>query len=272
MNNNHQPHLVIVDALNLIRRIDGALRGFSSQSTLDPEQLLKLTQQAVVRIIRGHYATHVIAVFDGDGNNWRKKIYPQYKENRKPMASDLADLLPQIQQQWRELGMQSLLTEHDEADDLIATLAVKMINHGGKVTIVSTDQGFSQLLSLGVNVWDHFNSEWLTGEKIALKFNIKLEQLLDYWAIVGQSGNKIPGVSGMGPKAAVTILQQFSDLGLAFSATPDPKNKLLLKLQQHQAQAQLSYQLVTLKTDLTLGLNLKDIRYATPDTDQGSVK
>ena len=272
MNNNHQPHLVIVDALNLIRRIDGALRGFASQSTLDTEQLLNLTQQAVTRIVHGHYATHVIAVFDGDGNNWRKQIYPAYKENRKPMASDLAALLPQIQQQWCAIGVQSLLTDHEEADDLIATLAVKMTNHAGKVTIVSTDQGFSQLLSLGVNVWDHFNSEWLTAEKISDKLGVKLTQLLDYWAIVGQSGNKIPGVSGMGPKAAVTLLQQFPDLASAFAASPDPKNKLLIKLQQHQEQAKLSYRLVKFKTDIPLGFNLKDIRYLSPKSNQGSVK
>ena len=76
----------------------------------------------------------------------------------------------------------------------------------------------------------------------------------------------------MGPKAAVTLLQQFPDLASAFTASPDPKNKLLIKLQQHQEQAKLSYRLVKFKTDIPLGFNLKDIRYLSPKSNQGSVK
>jgi protein Xni len=258
---NSTAHLVIIDALNLIRRIDGAIRGFSAQASLDSEQLISMNNQAIRRLIRGHRPSHIVAVFDGDGNNWRKKIYPQYKENRKPMASDLAQLLPNIQQQWRQLGVESFCTEHDEADDLIATLSKKMTTAGGQVTIVSTDQGFYQLLPLGVKVWDHFTSLWINNDQILQKYGVSAEQLLDYWSIVGQSGNKIPGVSGLGPKAALNILTSHHSLKLAFAATPSTNEKQLIKLQQEQEQARLSYQLVKLKTDLTLELNLKDIRY-----------
>ncbi len=258
------PHLVIVDALNLIRRIDGALRGFSGHQTLDIQQLIAMTEQALGRIIRGHQPSHIIAVFDGDGNNWRKKLYPKYKENRKPMAPDLADQLPNIQQKWQLLGVKSLLTQHEEADDLIATLSTKMRASAGKVTIISTDQGFSQLIPIGVNIWDHFASEWQGEEKIYQKFGISSKQLLDYWSIVGQSGNKIPGVSGLGPKAATAILNQFGNLTTAFSAPSDPDNKQLVKLQNAQEQARLSYSLVKLKADIDLGITLGQFRFIQP--------
>jgi len=259
------PHLVIIDALNLIRRIDGALRGFSAQAAIDPNQLMAMTNQAVSRLIRGHCPSHIVAVFDGDGNSWRKKHYPAYKENRKPMADDLALQLPIIQQQWQELGVTSLLTEHEEADDLIATLTAKMINAGGQVTVISTDQGFYQLLPLGLKIWDHFASHWIDPDIVQQKFGIKADQLLDYWSIVGQSGNKIPGVNGLGPKAALNILSHYDNLKSAFAATPETTDKTLIKLQQHQEQARLSYQLVKLKTDLTLAINLKSIRYQPAD-------
>jgi len=264
MKKGNTSHLVIIDALNLIRRIDGALRGFSNQSVLDIQQLVEMSNQALARIIRGHRPSHIIEVFDGDGDNWRKQLYPQYKENRKPMAADLANQLPYIQQQWRQLGVYSLLSEHDEADDLIATLAVKMNKSGGKVTIVSTDQGFNQLLKLGINVWDHFSSDWQSSEKVQQKLGIRSEQLLDYWSIVGQSGNKIPGVSGMGPKAAIALLNQYGSLKVAFAAKPSPNDKQLTKLHQGKEQAKLSYRLVKLRSDLVLGINLKDIRYQQP--------
>lgn len=258
-------HLVIIDALNLIRRIDGALRGFANQSSLDIDQLVAMSIKALTRIIRGHRPSHIIAVFDGDGDNWRKQLYPQYKENRTPMAADLASQLTYIQQQWRLIGVESLLSEHEEADDLIATLSVKMNDSGGKVTIVSTDQGFTQLLAQGINIWDHFAGEWQSAEKVQQKFGVSCEQLLDYWSIVGQSGNKIPGVSGMGPKAATSLLNQYTSLKLAFATPATATDKQLKKLQLAKEQARLSYQLVKLRTDLTLGINLQDIRYLQAD-------
>lgn len=267
MNKPATPHLVIIDALNLIRRIDGALRGFSAQATLDTAQLISLTNQAVTRLARGHCPSHIVAVFDGDGNNWRKKHYPAYKENRKPMADDLALQLEPIRQQWRQLGVSSLLTDHDEADDLIATLSIKMLNAGGQVTVISTDQGFYQLLPLGLKIWDHFSSQWVDEKTVSQKYGIKSEQLLDYWSIVGQSGNKIPGVSGLGPKAALKILSQYDNLKLAFAATPTATEKPLIKLQQNKDQARLSYKLVKLRTDLELAINLKSIRYQPAGAD-----
>ncbi|MDP2560929.1 flap endonuclease Xni [Psychrobium sp. 1_MG-2023] len=256
----HSTHLVVIDALNLIRRIDGALRGFKNQGSLDKEQLIGLTKQALSKLIRGHQPTHIAAVFDGDGNNWRKQLYPEYKANRKPMDPSLAALLPEIIQQWQQLGVMSLTTAHEEADDLIATLSYKVTKHQGRCTVVSTDQGFYQLLPLGVAIWDHFAGHWINQQNIQQKFSISAIQLLDYWAIVGQSGNKIPGVAGMGPKAALTILKQHQDLKTAFSITQG-QDKQLLKLQQNKHQAQLSYQLVRLKQNISLGINLQQLRY-----------
>ncbi|NRA59647.1 MAG: flap endonuclease Xni [Psychrobium sp.] len=257
-------HLVIIDALNLIRRIDGALRGFSSDASLDSEQLINLTLQALKKLIRGHQPTHIVAIFDGDGNNWRKALYPQYKHDRKPMAEDLALLLPKIIEQWQDIGVASYQPPHDEADDIIATLSTKIAQRGAKCTVISTDLGFLQLLSQQTKVWDHFASQWQDEQLVQKKFNVSSRQLLDYWAIVGQSGNKIPGVAGMGPKAALTLLTQFGTLKDAFSAQTDEKNKLLSKLHNNKQPAQLSYQLVRLKKDIALGVNLHDFIYRQP--------
>lgn len=250
-------HVVIIDALNLIRRIDGALRGYSKTAQLDEQQLINLSCQALTKLIKGHRPSHIMAVFDGDGNNWRKTFYADYKADRKPMADDLKALLPKLKVQWQQLGVQSITPEHDEADDIIATIAHKVAGQGHQCTVISTDSGFWQLIPQGISIWDHFASQWVHHEQVYRKFSVRPQQLLDYWSIVGQSGNKIPGVSGMGPKAALNILSEFKDLKTAFSCS-DPDNKLLNKLHAAKAQAQISYRLVLLKQDIALGINLRD--------------
>jgi len=263
MTNNTPIHVVIVDALNLIRRIDGALRGFSKTEKIDSNQLLSLSLQALNKLIKGHRPSHIVAVFDGDGDNWRKQFYADYKANRKPMADDLKQLLPTIIAQWQEQGIASITPEHDEADDIIATLAHKIIQHKHQCTIVSTDSGFWQLIPQGINIWDHFSGQWVHHEQVYKKFSVRPQQLIDYWSIVGQSGNKIPGISGMGPKAALAILSEFADLKTAFS-TIAPEHKLLVKLHKNKELAQISYRLVLLKQDIALGINLRNYAYSRP--------
>lgn len=263
MTNKAPIHVVIIDALNLIRRIDGALRGFSKTQNIDANQLLTLSQQALNKLIKGHRPTHIVAVFDGDGDNWRKHFYANYKSNRKPMADDLKQLLPTIISQWQAQGIKSITPEHDEADDIIATLAHKIVQHKNQCTIVSTDSGFWQLITQGINIWDHFAGQWVHHEQVYKKFAVRPQQLIDYWSIVGQSGNKIPGVSGMGPKAALAILAEFGDLKTAF-AIDEPAHKLLTKLQKNKDQAQISYRLVLLKQDIALGINLTNYAYTIP--------
>jgi len=260
---HHQIHLVLIDALNLIRRIEGGLHSIPGQESVDPQQLLSLTTNALKKLIRGHQPSHLIVVFDGDGDNWRKEIYPQYKENRKPMSQHLSQLIPLIQQAFRELGAHVIAPIHDEADDVIATFAHKVRQHhpNNKCTIISTDQGYLQLLPQGIEIWDHFKQQWQDKHFSEQKFQVQPEQLLDYWSIVGQSGNKIPGVSGLGPKAALALLRQYGTLKEAFSTDEPEPSKTLIKLRANIEQAQLSYQLVRLKQNISLGGSLSDYKY-----------
>jgi len=260
---NQHIHLVLIDALNLIRRIEGGLHSIPGQASINQQQLISLTLQALSKLIRGHQPSHLIAVFDGDGDNWRKELYPQYKENRKPMSQELAQLLPLIKQAWQDMGVHLIEPAHDEADDVIATLAYKVRQHSptNKCTIVSTDQGYLQLLPQGVKLWDHFKQQWQDEEFTWQKLQVTPNQLLDYWSIVGQSGNKIPGVSGLGPKAALAILNQYTGLKEAFTSNPTSPTKALIKLKLNKNQARLSYKLVRFKQDIILGGSLGDYQY-----------
>lgn len=265
-------HLVLIDALNLIRRIYAVqerpfvqskdqLNGELAEKT--QQQVLFNTQQACTKalenILKHLQASHALAVFDSQNPCWRYKLFADYKKGRKKMSVHLANELPNIQDAFLQLGVDSLLSEEDEADDLIATLATKMALHGQNVTIVSTDKGFLSLLSPNIHIYDYFNRRYLDESYVKNKFDIKPAQLIDLWTLTGDSTNKIPGVSGIGQITAANLLNEHGSLS-AILKSDDIKPSIQEKLNASDEQIALSRELLTLKQNIPLGFNLKDIR------------
>lgn len=269
-------HLVLIDALNLIRRIYAVQeRPFvQSNMQLDDELAIKTQKQvlfntqkactnALEKILSHQQASHALAVFDSQNPCWRHKIYDGYKKGRKKMSSHLADELPTIQDAFLQLGVDSLVSEEDEADDLIATLATKMALHGQQVTIVSTDKGFLSLLSPAIHIYDYFNRRYLDEQHVKDKFDIKPTQLIDLWTLTGDNTNKIPGVAGIGQITAASLLNEHGSLS-AILQSNDIKPTIKEKLNKSTEQIALSRKLLTLKQNIPLGFNLKDIRLDMP--------
>ena len=250
-------HLVIIDALNLIRRVHSA-----QPDPNDIARTIATTTRTLNRIIKEAEPTHMIAVFDHheQDRGWRAEVIPSYKENRKPMPEPLLKGLEQIQDAWWELGIDSLLSDGDEADDLIATLAMKVANHGEKVTIISTDKGYCQILSPTLQIRDYFQHRWLDAPFIEKEFGVKPHQLSDYWGLTGISSSQVSGIPGVGPKAAKEILTQFDNIEEAH-ASEELAKKYRKKFDEHIEIARKSKQVAALKTDIELGFNLQDIRF-----------
>lgn len=268
-------HLVLIDALNLIRRIYAVQERPFTQSKIQlNDELANKTQKQVLfntqnactnaleKILKNQHASHALAVFDSQQPCWRYKLYADYKKGRKKMSSHLAGDLPTIQDAFLQLGVDSLVSEEDEADDLIATLATKMALHGQHVTIVSTDKGFLSLLSPTVHIYDYFNRRYLDEQHVRDKFDVKPTQLIDLWTLTGDSTNKIPGVAGIGQITAASLLNQYGSLS-AILQSNEIKPTIKEKLNNSTEQITLSRKLLTLKQNIPLGFNLKDIRFDT---------
>lgn len=260
-------HLVLIDALNLIRRIYAVQeRPFLQNNELaenTKKQVLFNTQkacgQALTKILEYLQPTHALAVFDSEEPCWRYELYPDYKKGRNKMAEHLSSSMADIQDEFMLQQVDSLIPEKDEADDIIATLAIKMALKDQNVTIVSTDKGFLSLLNSHIGVYDHFNRRHLDNNFVHSKFNVKPQQLLDLWTLTGDNTNKIPGVAGVGQVTAAQLLNQYGSITSILEAT-DIKATLANKLAEHAEQIALSRELLTLKQDIPLGFNLKDIR------------
>ncbi|AHG19232.1 flap endonuclease-like protein [Chania multitudinisentens RB-25] len=245
-------HLLIVDALNLIRRIHAA----------QGSPCLNRCQNALQQLIQHSQPTHAVAVFDEDdrSESWRHRILPDYKAGRSPMPENLQQEMPQLRQAFAALGVACWHSAGNEADDLAATLAAKVANSGYQVTIVSTDKGYCQLLAPNIQIRDYFQKRWLDLPFVQNEFGVSPHQLVDYWGLAGISSSKIPGVAGIGPKTAALLLQQAGDLDALFANLEQVPEKWRNRLQQHREMAYISKQVATLRTDLVLAGNLQQLR------------
>lgn len=246
-------HLLIIDALNLIRRLHAV------QGTPCREACIAALNQ-----LFGHtQPTHVVAVFDSHDRHpgWRHQLLPDYKAGRPPMPDDLQMEMPVIQQAFEAVGVRCWVADLDEADDLAATLAVKMADAGHQATIVSTDKGYCQLLAPNIRIRDYFQKRWLDVPFIEHEFGVTPAQLPDYWGLCGISSSKIPGVTGIGSKSARDLLTQFGTLEAIYQQFDQVPEKWQKKLRDHQQIAEICRQVSTLKRDLVLQGNLNTLRY-----------
>jgi protein Xni len=251
--------VLLVDALNLIRRVDAAQReGFEKKmggSAVDS------CIQSLRRALKECSPTHALAVFEGHGRSFRTDVFPQYKTGRPPMPSDLEESLPAIREGFLQAGVKSVEMGAWEADDVIATLACKVESHGGRVVILSTDKIFLQLLSGLVRVRDHFGKRDLDEGYVTEKFGIRPYQLVDLLALAGDPTNTIPGVPGVGMKSASKLLSEFQSLENIIAHAPAFGNRLGQAIVKNEEQALLYQGLLVLKKDIDLGLNLQAFRW-----------
>lgn len=256
--------LLLIDAMNLIRRIFAARQvnmdaSETSQKSLDDTFLQ--CQNAILKNVERTRATHVALVFDGRGPTWRHKLFADYKAGRAPMPADLAEQLMSFRRQIEKLGIPCLLFDEFEADDVIATLAFKAAAHKMPVTIVSTDKGFMQLSNSHIELYHHFDKRRLSRDDVRQTLGFEPEQLVDYLSLVGDTTNHVPGVPGIGPKTAGSLLDQYGDLDSILIHHDQISGKAGENIKAHFATALMARKLVRLKVDCPLDMNLSDLRY-----------
>lgn len=251
--------LLLVDALNLIRRVYAAQPGEDG-----PERARGARDsatQSLSRALREASPTHAVCVFDGGGESWRHELFPPYKAGHASMPRALAEALDDYRDAFRDLGVSSLAFPRLEADDVIATAATKAAAAGVVSVVLSTDRAFLQLLGSGVRVRDHFQRLDLDSSYATSKFGVRPDQLADSMALAGDHGNGIPGVPGVGPKSAAKLLARHESLDGVLEAAGAIEGKIGERLREHVDDVRLYRKLVGLETNLELGNNLSDLRY-----------
>lgn len=257
---------LLIDGLNLVRRIHAAVPG-DPGADAHAEGVLRSCLSSLSRALEAHGPSHAMCVFDHGGPSWRHELWPPYKADRPPMPADLAQLLPGIQQQLGEAGAPAVTVAGFEADDVLASIAVRVATHGGEAVILSTDQSLCQVLQPGIRVYDHFAHRDLDAEFVRQRSGVTPHQLALWKALAGDASMGYPGVPGVGPKRAATLIQDFGELEAIVAPAETVPPKLRRALQEQADLVHLGVRLFTLRTDVEAGLNLQDFRYHPPFGD-----
>jgi len=255
-----QTKVLLIDGFNLVRRIFEAM-----PETSDIQGLSDSAARSVQRALNLHKPSHAIVVFEDHDITWRHLLYPGYKAGRKPTPEPLLKALPSIQEAFEILGVHSISLPSYEADDIIATIATGVVGVGkmqprGEAIILSTDKSYLQLLRPGIRVFNHFNQREYLQAEVEERYGVSISQLTDYWALVGDASNNIKGVPKIGKKSAAELLNHYAALvDIIASDEDDAKAK---KVREDSSLALRCQQLVTLKQDVELGINLRNFRLA----------
>ena len=185
----------------------------------------------------------IIIIFDAKGKNRRHEMFESYKATRQAMPEDLIVQLNILKEMLPYTGYPIYCVEGYEADDVINTLSQTIDN---RVWIVTKDKDLHQLVNDKVQIYDYQKDEVIDREKVYEKFGLYPESIPDMLALMGDTSDNIPGIAGIGPKTAKTLLDDYKNLDNIFANVENLKGKTKEKIMQGRDSAYLSRELVKL--------------------------
>jgi DNA polymerase-1 len=262
-------HLLVIDGLNTFIRVFSAVPALND----DGMHIGGVTGflRSIAAVIRKHKPTRCVIVFDGKGGSVRRKrMYPNYKANRANKTAfnrykEFASLEDEQQSMKRQYGrmiqylqclpITTLAIDNIEADDAIAYISNEIFTkQENKVTIVSTDRDFLQLVNNRISVWSPIKKKMYTPNIMREEFGIDAKNYLLYRALTGDKSDNIPGVNGVGLKTMIKRLpiitenRQLSVEEFVEAATnAEKKYKVHEIIESNMDTIQLNYKLMQLK-------------------------
>jgi len=230
---------------------------------------------ALIKLIEDHSIDHMAVVFDvmGEGGTFRDELYDDYKAHRDPPPEELIANLPQIKRVVEAMDIPVVEVEGVEADDVIGTLARRAADEGVDTVIVSPDKDFMQLIDPHISqfrpAYRGESFDPITVASFREKYGLEPIQFIDVLALMGDSADNVPGVSGIGEKTAMKLLAEYGSVeNLIAHADELPGKRAREGMQNEADMALLSKKLVTIKTDVPLDLGWDDFLCKAPDLKQ----
>jgi len=211
------------------------------------------------------------------GESFRHRTYPAYKATREKLGAELQQdfdrSVERIAQILDAFGVRVIGVEGYEADDVIGTLATAATARGLQAVIVSGDKDFYQLIRPGIALLNPgrggpaaVEEHWVDVSNASERLGVPPERVVDYLALVGDSSDNVPGVKGVGEKTALELLNTFGDLDAILAGAERISGKRAREaVRQHADLARLSRELVTIRRDVPLPLDLEALRLGVPD-------
>ena len=260
-----QPTLFLIDGSNQMYRAYHAIRGLTGPDGKSTNAVYGFINM-LRKLIADHQPEYIAASFDVRGQTFRSKMSADYKANRAPMPSDLAEQIPWVFEACEALGVPIFTSEGFEADDVIGTLASRAASHGLNAAIVTGDKDFFQLVNDVIKVYNPKDEgTWLDAAGVVQKFGVPPSQVVDVLALMGDSSDNVKGVPGIGDKGARELIAQYGSLDALLEHAGEVKQKKYREgLLQHADEARQSKVLVTIRTDVDVPFSTEAFRYQGP--------
>ena len=204
--------------------------------------------------------------------SYRNRIYPAYKANREPPPAGIARQFDYCRELCRHLGLAAFVDPDFEADDIIGTLSCLMRAEGIRSAFITRDKDLAQLVRDGDLLWDYGARVQLGYRDVERCFGVAPEGFADFLALTGDVCDNIPGVPGIGPKIAATLMRKFGSLdelyaniGRVAALGLRGGSALGQRLAAHRDSVFLARRLTRIVCDMPLGVSAPDLRPRAPD-------
>ena len=272
---NSSPLILVDGSSYLYRAFFASQQADLRNSAGIPTGAIRVVTSMLKSLIKQYPESPIAVIFDAKGKTFRDEIYSDYKAQRPPMPDDLRSQVEPIHNIVKALGMPLIVEPGVEADDVIGTMAREASAQGIDTLISTGDKDMAQLVDQHVTLINTMTDTIMDIEGVKEKFGIPPELIIDYLALMGDKVDNIPGVPGVGEKTALALLQgiggikdlyenldKIADLGFRGSKT------MAKKLEDNRAEADLSYLLATIKTDVELHEKVAEIVKPEPNKEQ----
>jgi DNA polymerase I len=257
--------LILVDGSGYLYRAFHALPPLSN-SRGEPTGAVLGVLNMLNKMIKEEAPERIAVVFDAPGRTFRDDLFDQYKAHRTPMPDDLRSQVQPLYDTVAAMGVPLLRVAGVEADDVIGTLANKAADAGFKVLISTGDKDMAQLVGPNIELLNTMSNTRLDRMGVKAKFDVFPEQIIDYLALVGDSSDNIPGITGVGPKTAAKWLNQYQRVDELVAHAADIGGKVGENLRNELPMLELSRKLATIDTSLELEFTPEQLQCGAPDT------
>ena len=243
-------------------------RGMSTRKGLPTAAIYVFVN--MLRKLRDDFSPHYLAaVFDVAAPTFRDQQYKDYKANRSEMPGDLAQQIPYIRRALEAYRIPILEMPGYEADDVIGTLAKKAADAGHPVYVVSSDKDMLQLVNARVQVLNPPKDNLICdAAKVEEILGVPPTRVIDVMALRGDAIDNIPGAPGIGDKGSVEIIQRFGSLEAALDRAAEVERKTYREsLQNNREQILMSKDLVTIKCDVDIDLDVEKMHPGEPEIE-----
>jgi DNA polymerase I len=225
---------------------------------------------ALLKIINDEKPDYIASVFDTPEPTFRHKEYKPYKATREKMPEDMIPQLVYLKSISEAMNVPVIEKPGFEADDIIGTLAVRAAAQSILTYMVTGDKDFMQLIQPLILMYNPMkrgsDQEIIDESGVLRRYNVSPSQITDILGLMGDASDNIPGVTGIGEKTAIKLIQEHGSIENIYKNINTIKGKVKQNLITDKDNALLSKHLATIHLDVPLELDFVSLRKREPDT------